>query len=257
MVRLLHPCRRTLLIVLWTALITTSGTGAYETKPKFGPDAIPIEQATDYLRTHPAPHYWAISPFYIPQDTGSACSVASIAIMLNVLRGVPERADAELVTQDALRAALDDAQLTTETADHGPGVTFAKLREVVAHSLHLYDLESYGIETFKPTDAPDASLARLRSILAAYESSSEGIMLIYFNQGVLTGDWDGPHISPVGAFDAGTGRVLIMDVDRRFYIPYWSSVSKVLESMLKPAPARFGPLAGETGGLVWVRPRRH
>jgi hypothetical protein len=30
-------------------------------------------------------------------------------------------------------------------------------------------------------------------------------------------------------------------------------VPKLLEAMLRPAPADQGVLAGETGGLVWVR----
>jgi Phytochelatin synthase len=39
---------------------------------------------------------------------------------------------------------------------------------------------------------------------------------------VLTGDWDGPHISPIGAYDRDARQVLIMDVDREWYVPYWS-----------------------------------
>jgi hypothetical protein len=252
------PYRRTwLFIVFWMALIWSPGAGASEAKPRFGPDAIPIERATRYLRTHPASDYWTISPFYVPQDTDSACSVASIVIMLNALRGVPARSDVEFVTQGALRAALSDERWTAETAQHGAGVTFAELLKLVAQSLHTYDLESYEIKVFKPTDASSESLARLRRILAANERSGKDVALIYFDQGVLTGDWDGPHISPIGAYDAGNKRVLVMDVDRRYYVPYWSPVSKVLESMLKPAPARFGPLAGETGGIVWVRLKPH
>jgi hypothetical protein len=38
------------------------------------------------------------------------------------------------------------------------------------------------------------------------------------------------------------------------YIPYWSPDQKLLEAMLKPTPAAYGPLAGETGGLVWIKP---
>lgn len=254
----LQWCRQTsLLIMLCTALFRASGTSAYEAKPRLGPNAIPIELATDYLRTHRAPDYWTMSPFYIPQDTDSACSAASVAMLLNALRGVPARAGVELVTQSGLRTALGDARWTAETAQNGPGVTFAELLKVIAQSLHAYDLENYEAETFKPTDASSHSLAQLQRILTANERSAKDIALVYFDQGVLTGDWDGPHISPIGAYDAGSRRVLVMDVDRRFYVPYWSPVRKLLQSMLKPVPARFGALAGETGGIVWVRPRRH
>ena len=42
------------------------------------------------------------------------------------------------------------------------------------------------------------------------------------------------------------------DVDREWYIPYWSSDQALLEAMLHPAPIERGRLAGETGGLVRV-----
>ena len=71
-------------------------------------------------------------------------------------------------------------------------------------------------------------------------------------QGVLTGDWDGPHISPIATYDVDLRHVLIMDVDRQWYIPYWSSDEKLLAAMLRPAPANMGVLAGQTGGLVRV-----
>jgi hypothetical protein len=48
--------------------------------------------------------------------------------------------------------------------------------------------------------------------------------------------------------------VLIMDVDRAWYVPYWTTDTKLLEAMLPPAPAVHGRLAGETGGLVWIKP---
>ncbi|MGB6535487.1 MAG: phytochelatin synthase family protein [Xanthobacteraceae bacterium] len=244
-------------VVLTIALLWTPVAGADQAKPRFGPSALPIEQSSGYLRTHPAPDFWAMMPFYLPQDTDSACSVASIAMLLNALRGVPPRADVDLVAEGALRKVLGDARWSTETAQNGTGVTFAELLRVVALGLQKYGLHGYEIETFKPSDASHQNLARLRHLLAANERSSKDIALVYFDQGVLTGDWDGPHISPIGAYDSGSGRVLIMDVDRRYYVPYWSPVRKLLQSMLKPAPGRFGPLAGETGGIVWVRPKRH
>jgi len=53
-------------------------------------------------------------------------------------------------------------------------------------------------------------------MLIENEASDRDIVLVYFNQGVLTGDWDGPHISPIAAYDADHGRVLVMDVDRQW-----------------------------------------
>ena len=89
-------------------------------------------------------------------------------------------------------------------------------------------------------------------MLTQNEASDRDIALVYFNQGVLAGDWDGPHISPIAAFDADRGDVLIMDVDRPRHIPYWSSEEALFGAMLRAAPFERGRLAGETGGLVRV-----
>lgn len=64
---------------------------ALEGKPKLAPEAVPITQQTEYLRTAPAPDYWMLSSFYLPQQTSSACSLASLAMALNALRGLPSR----------------------------------------------------------------------------------------------------------------------------------------------------------------------
>ena len=47
--------------------------------------------------------------------------------------------------------------------------------------------------------------------------------------------------------------MLIMDVDREWYVPCWSPDERLLDAMLRPALPEHGPLAGETGGLVWIK----
>jgi hypothetical protein len=223
-------------------------------KPKLGPHAVTIQQSHEYLRTHDAPDYWALSPFYVSQMTGSACSLATIATLVNALRGLPPLATDQLVTQTSLLERVASDAWTTETAEHGDGVTFAEVTTYVARSLKAYDLDG-DMEVFKPSDASPATLAALRRMLVDNERSANDIAIVYYNQGVITGDWDGPHLSPIGAYDEGTRRVLIMDVDRQFYIPYWTSDEKLLEALLRPAPQNGGRLAGETGGILRVTGR--
>ena len=242
-----------LLPILLLALATAPAT-ALEGKPKLGPDAVPITQWSAYLRAAPAPDYWKLSAFYVPQFTSSACSVASAAMAVNFARGLPEGAETPIVTQTALLEAVGDKTWTDKGSEGGDGVTFAEFVSVPEESPQSYGVKDYEIEVVRPTDAGAASLAAVRQALAANEASGDDLILIYFNQGVLTGDWDGPHISPIGAYDQGARRALIMDVDREWYIPYWSSDEKLLDAMLRPAPAEHGPLAGETGGLVWIKP---
>jgi hypothetical protein len=82
------------------------------------------------------------------------------------------------------------------------------------------------------------------------EASAGNVMLIYFNQGVVTGDWDGPHVSAIGAYDAESDRALIMDVDRSWYVPYWTSSETLLAALVKPVSEEHGVLAGGQGGYV-------
>jgi hypothetical protein len=225
---------------------------AEDSKPKFGPDAITIQQSHGYFRDHDAPHYWALSPYYVPQFTDSACSVAAIAMLLNALRGVPPNSADPLVTQQGLLDKVANAQWSKESAQDGAGVTWDEFVADVRAGLAAYGLAAE-VDIFKPADESASSLAELRRVLAENERSDRDIILVYFDQGVLTGDWDGPHISPIASYDADQRRVLVMDVDRQWYVPYWSSDEKLLEAMLRPAPSNMGALAGQTGGLVRVR----
>ena len=239
-------------LVLLLAL-AAAPAAASQGKPKLGPDAVPITARTDYLRTAPAPDYWQLSAFYVPQFTTSACSVASVAMAVNFARGLPAEAETPIVTQTALLEEVGDQDWAEKGAEGGDGVTFAEFVAVVEESLRTFGVEGYAIEVVRPANDTASSLAELRAALAANEASGRDLVLIYFNQGVLTGDWDGPHISPICAYDQGTRQVLVMDVDREWYVPYWAPDEKLLAALLKPAPAEHGPLAGETGGLVWIK----
>ena len=226
-------------------------TQSDDAKPKFGPDAVPITQASDYLRTHTAPDYWALSPYYVAQATGSACSVASVAMMVNALRGLPAPASERLVTQNAVLNTLGDESWKAAVAENGEGVSFAEFEGYVRKSAAAFGLRTE-VEVFRPRDNSPETLAELRRILTENERSAEDIILLAFDQGTLTGDATVGHIAPLGAYDSAQRRVLVMDVDRSWYVPYWSSDEKLLEAMLKP------DRADPTGsGLIRVRVRQH
>jgi hypothetical protein len=246
--------RRLILLLAVVLVALAAPAAAFEGKPKLGPDAVPIVQQNAYLRAAPAPDYWKLSAFYVPQFTSSACSVASVTMAVNFARGLPAAAEEPIVTQTALLEAVGDKTWADKGAEGGEGVTFEEFVSVLEDSLRSYGVEDHALEVIRPADASAASLAEVRRVLAANEAAEDDLILMYFNQGMLTGDWDGPHISPIGAYDQGTGQALIMDVDREWYVPYWSPDEKLLDAMLRPAPAEHGPLAGETGGLVWIKP---
>jgi len=220
---------------------------------KFGPYAAPITEKTGFLRNTPAPDYWRMSQFYLPQQTSSACGLASVAMTLNFLIGVPKFSDQTLITQNELLETVFTGQWADRVAEGGDGLMFDDLVRLAQKALDYYKLKNkYTIEVIHLADT-SLTLAELRQILAANEQSDQDMLLVYYNQGVLTSDWDGPHISPVGAYDASTRQVLMMDVDRDWYPPYWSTADKLLEAMKRPAPIDQGILTDQIGGLLWFK----
>jgi len=242
--------RKILAIAL--VLVATAASAEDKPRPKFGPEATPIYEQTDFLRENEAPDYWTLSAFYVPQQTSSDCSGAAVAMVVNALNGLPENADEEIVTESALLEGVGDAKWKEQVAEGGAGVSFDDLKRVLRESLDAYDLDDASIEAVQPKADDADALAKLKAALAANEESEDNVMLVYFNQGVITGDWDGPHISPVGAYDAANDRVLIMDVDRTWYVPYWTSTKTLLAALVKPIAAEHGVLAGGTGGYVTI-----
>lgn len=220
--------------------------------PKLAETATPITRDMAYLRAAPAPDYWAFAPFVKPQFTNSACSIASVTGVVNGLRGLPVLAKDSVTTQPGMLEITGDPVWTEVSAEGGDGVTFDQLVAFTRNALAANDLTEYRTEVFHPETADAEALDRIRAMLAANEVSAEDALLVYFNQGVVTGDWDGPHVSVIGAYDAGTDRVLVLEVDQEWYIPYWTPAETLLAAMVKPTGAEHGVLEGQTGGFVHV-----
>ena len=128
-------------------------------KPKFGPNAVPILERTAYLRAAPAPDFWKLSPFYVSQQTWGGCSVASITMAINFLRGLPRGAEEPIITQTLLLKTIPDARWASDVAEGGSGVTFAEFVSVVKESLASFRLQDHVIEIIRPTDDAPETLA--------------------------------------------------------------------------------------------------
>lgn len=233
--------------------LTALPARAEDPLPKLGPNAVPLTADHAYLTAAPAPDYWAFAPFVKPQFTSSACGVASVTAAVNGLAGLPALAEETVMSQPEMLDLIGSDDWAAISAEGGDGVKFAQLVDFATQAMAARGIAGR-VETFHPAEAGAAPTpemgAQLREILAANEASADDVALIYFNQGVVTGDWDGPHVSLIGAYDAGADRVLILEVDQDWYIPYWTPVDVALAAMLKPTSAEHGVLEGETGGLV-------
>lgn len=66
-------------------------------------------------------------------------------------------------------------------------------------------------------------------------------------------DHVGPHISPIAGYNQETRQVLIMDVDREWYVSYWAT-DQCPRAMLCTATAEHDRFAEGPGHLVWIWP---
>jgi hypothetical protein len=132
------------------------------------------------------------------------------------------KASDALVTQKALVEKIK--------VDYSRGLTLDKLGEAVKKAL-----AEFSVKTTVEVIHMDGTLAqnkKIRDLLIKNEKSDQNFILANFNQGVYTGDPEGGgHISPVGAFDEKNNQVLVMDVDREYYEPYWVSTEVFIKGM--------------------------
>ena len=105
------------------------------------------------------------------------------------------------------------------------------------------------MEKYEVAAGDGAALENFRQCLMENEKSPDDIIVLHFVQDDLTKAKGGPfpHISPVGAYDAARERVLIFDVDREWYEPYWVPICDLLKAMAHETKA-FG-----RGGCIRVR----
>ena len=243
------------LVLAMTAVLLSApaiaGAQEEEDYPKLGPDALIFTADTSYLRNAPAPDFWAFSAFVKPQFTTSACSIASVTAAINGIMGQPEWASETIMTQEDLLELTANAEWAALSAEGGDGVTFQQLADFTAEAMAAVGLDGT-VTSFQPTMADATNKGQIVEMLSLNELTVDDAIMVYFNQGVVTGDWDGPHVALIGAYDATTDRVLILEVDQEWYLPYWTSVDVLLDAMVKPTSDEHGPLEGETGGFVMI-----
>lgn len=237
------------LILLLTATISASTAG--EASPKYGAKAVPLVQDHGYFRRAAGGDFWRLMPFYVPQINDYGCSVASMAMVFNAaIMGRAGCSGTERnITQDMLLErirGLPLRRLVSRGGFHGRhGLTLDELCVAVDQAACALGVRAH----VKAYSFNNRSLKDFREILQANESNPADFLLAHFVQDDLTGAKGGPyaHISPIGAYDSATRRVLILDVDRAWYAPYWVS-NKDLLAAINHVTKPYG-----AGGLVRIR----
>jgi len=206
---------------------------AEDQKSKYGPDAIPLASSHEYFLKNPAPIFWKLIPYYLPQLTGSTCSVASVAMVVNAARaGTPLKASDKLANETDLLKKVKNTGWKKTLGFIGRGVTLDQLGPITEESLKAYGVTPQKLEVVHTEDDSAQTKAKLHQALLGIEKSADRLILANFVQGVYTGDADVGHIAPLAAYDSEKKRVLVLDPDREWYEPYWVSEETLLKGMM-------------------------
>ncbi|MCM0606732.1 MAG: hypothetical protein KA715_11645 [Xanthomonadaceae bacterium] len=216
--------------------------------PKYGPKAVPLSLGTNqsYFKKNNAPDFWALMPYYVGQETKSGCSAAAFTTTLNAARTVKGlSSDTPLVTFHSLAEKHTDDRykktilggFSIEKFDRS-NVAIKKHWEVLKLAVHNLGLENPGTQidlNVIDSNNLDASRKLFHDKLVENEKTANDFIVINFLQADLTGDPEGPgHVAVIGAYDAAKKLVLVLDPDREWYEPYWSTEEDVFQSVIDP-----------------------
>jgi hypothetical protein len=111
------------------------------------------------------------------------------------------------------------------------GVELSLLAGITQEAFQSFGLPQVKIETVHINDNTSATQEKLVQILKEFEKNPDLFLIANFDQKAFTNDAEAGHIAPVGAYDSKNQKVLILDPDRQYFVPYWVSVDTFLTGM--------------------------
>lgn len=245
--------RRGLRIYLWLRYsyrrLTRSGA--------FGPAGAVYLPQPVRLNAH-NPLQQALFRHYVRQFHESSCSVASVAMALNAIMDRCQMGG-QPTTQFELLDRVTTGnwkQRMSPGGDRGKrGLPLPLLGQVVASALAVYGIEGAQVETVPAIAANDRNGAARKQLidrLQRFESRGDCLLIAHFDQGAYLPTLNIPHISPVGSYDAATGRVTILDVDATQPGPYAVEFETFFRGIASNYHHIFRPFGYRSGGYVCV-----
>jgi hypothetical protein len=226
----------------------SAASGDARGAPKYPATTVPLTRDSAYLRGAAGTDFWALAPYYVGQQDGVSCSLATLTMLVNAARRHTRLgADEPLVVQSLLRRRVNSPVWERGLAPGGEGVTLDELAVLAEQSLRALGSAPARVQVTHVPEASATALAGLREALRANEANGDDWLVVNFLAAAYVGVGDYGHIAPVGAYDARTRRVLILDPDREWYEPYWVPDEVVLAGMATP-----DSVTGEPRGYLQV-----
>lgn len=219
-------------LVFWTfALLTQAAELVYLNTPA---------GAQRLLQAPLNQQYFAVQPFVDTQENLAFCGPASMAAVLNSLpqesRPVtPQLKPFAYFTQDSFFNPQTQ-RIKSREATLRSGLTLLQSAEL---------LQSFGVRADR-FYADQLSESAFRDLITSSLKDPKARLIINFNRKSL-GQAGAGHLSPLAAYDAATDSVLILDVAKFKYPPFWVTVTDLLNAM-----NTIDPDSGLSRGVIRV-----
>ncbi len=203
----------------------------------------PLSRDHAYIQKNPAPAYWALAPHLIHQHTDCSCSLATATMLLNGARSLDGvAAIGQFVSERGLLERMADPEWEKGiTPPDGGGASLAELRDKLERALGLYALTGWSVEHCIVETDDAATGEAFRRQLVAMEQGDRLLAGNYHLATTYGDNWDIGHFSPIGAYDAASDRVLLLDVWKADYEPCWVDRMRLLRGMVPVSPLTGTP----------------
>jgi hypothetical protein len=222
--------------------------------------ATPVSQYPPSAPHMSHPVSQALSSSFAYQFNEAACSVASVATVLNAAHLILDQQKGEgRITQQEVLKRVDvvnwSARISPEGFQNRRGLPIDSLGMVVKKAFEVYEIPCTSLVTIPLTGSsrPDVLKKELFQKLVHFQYHRNCFLIAHFNQGVLLKGLHLPHISPIMSVDMENRMVCILDVDPQVSEPYWVSFDNFWKGISWRYDGILRRHGYESGGYVWIQ----
>ena len=227
-----------------------TGSGAFE---KEGARMVPKRINPQWNRLKQAVWHCHVKQFH-----DASCSVASVVSCLNAIRSLKNGSSPRIHQKEILEKVKTGhwkQRMSSNGYNGRRGLPLPLLGRVVQDSLAAYEIEASAVDvvqaTKSGTDRPRIETT-LKQRLRDFDMSGKGLIIAHFDQGTLFPTLNIPHISPVGAYDAKSEAVTLLDVDRDLNEPYKVPFKRFYKGISCDYHHVFRAFGYGSGGYVYI-----
>ncbi len=226
-------------VFVFSVFLSSSLNAELKSLPKYAPTEKPVatllKNDRKHIQSKDAPDFWALMPYYFGMHVDHSASAASLASVLNALRqNTQYTSDIEMITNESLLKKVKAEGWAKKISGKKPvGVNLEEFAKISQAALTAYGVSSAKAEAMSVNDSSKETTEKIKKLLMDNEKNDKSFVIAHYIQSAFTGDPEGAvgTYSTVAAYDSVKEQVLILETDRKYYEPYWVSLSTFIEGL--------------------------